>query len=99
MQAPPSLLKRLEPAYYVFITLAIVGIIYGSIVAAVQPDAKKLVAYSSVAHLGFVILGIFTFTRIGLMGAQYPRSSSTVTCARKLSHTWFVVIPWLTTSA
>ncbi|HLV78840.1 MAG TPA: NADH-quinone oxidoreductase subunit M [Chthonomonadaceae bacterium] len=52
-----------------FILLAIVGIIYGSIVAAVQPDAKKLVAYSSVAHLGFVILGIFTFTRIGLMGA------------------------------
>ncbi len=53
----------------VFITLAIIGIIYGSIVAAVQPDAKKLVAYSSVAHLGFVVLGIFTFTRIGMMGA------------------------------
>jgi len=53
----------------VFITLAIIGIVYGSIVAAVQPDAKKLVAYSSVAHLGFVILGIFTFTRIGMMGA------------------------------
>ena len=52
-----------------FITLAIIGIVYGSIVAAVQPDAKKLVAYSSVAHLGFVILGIFTFTRIGMMGA------------------------------
>lgn len=53
----------------VFIVLAIVGIIYGSIVAAVQPDAKKLVAYSSVAHLGFVILGIFTFTPVGMMGA------------------------------
>lgn len=52
-----------------FITLAIIGIVYGSIVAAVQPDAKKLVAYSSVAHLGFVILGIFTFTRVGVMGA------------------------------
>lgn len=52
-----------------FIILAIIGIIYGSIVAAVQPDAKKLVAYSSVAHLGFVILGIFTFTRVGMMGA------------------------------
>jgi NADH-quinone oxidoreductase subunit M len=52
-----------------FITLAIVGIIYGSLVAAVQPDAKKLVAYSSVAHLGFVMLGIFTFTPIGMMGA------------------------------
>ncbi|HEV2473709.1 MAG TPA: NADH-quinone oxidoreductase subunit M, partial [Chthonomonadales bacterium] len=53
----------------VFITLAIIGIVYGSMVAAVQPDAKKLVAYSSVAHLGFVVLGIFTFTRIGMMGA------------------------------
>ena len=53
----------------IFITLAIIGIIYGSVVAAVQPDAKKLVAYSSVAHLGFVVLGIFTFTRIGMMGA------------------------------
>ncbi|HZO90264.1 MAG TPA: NADH-quinone oxidoreductase subunit M [Chthonomonadaceae bacterium] len=52
-----------------FIVLAIIGIIYGSIVAAVQPDAKKLVAYSSVAHLGFVILGIFTFTPVGMMGA------------------------------
>jgi len=56
-------------ASFVFITLAIIGIIYGSIVAAVQPDAKKLVAYSSVAHLGFVILGIFTFTKVGMMGA------------------------------
>ncbi len=53
----------------VFITLAIIGIVYASIVAIVQPDAKKLVAYSSVAHLGFVILGIFTFTRVGMMGA------------------------------
>jgi NADH-quinone oxidoreductase subunit M len=52
-----------------FIILAIVGIVYGSMVSAVQPDAKKLVAYSSVAHLGFVVLGIFTFTRIGMMGA------------------------------
>ncbi|HLJ55281.1 MAG TPA: NADH-quinone oxidoreductase subunit M [Chthonomonadaceae bacterium] len=52
-----------------FIVLAIIGIIYGSVVAAVQPDAKKLVAYSSVAHLGFVILGIFTFTKVGMMGA------------------------------
>ncbi len=52
-----------------FIVLSIIGIVYASIVAAVQPDAKKLVAYSSVAHLGFVVLGIFTFTRVGTMGA------------------------------
>ncbi|HME99868.1 MAG TPA: NADH-quinone oxidoreductase subunit M, partial [Terriglobia bacterium] len=42
--------------------LAIVGIIYGALVAMVQPDMKKLVAYSSVSHLGFVVLGIFSFT-------------------------------------
>ncbi|HLK58823.1 MAG TPA: NADH-quinone oxidoreductase subunit M [Chthonomonadaceae bacterium] len=54
---------------WLFILLSLIGIVYGSIVAAVQPDAKKLVAYSSVAHLGFVVLGIFTFTRIGTMGA------------------------------
>jgi NADH-quinone oxidoreductase subunit M len=51
--------------------LAIVGIIYGALVAMVQPDMKKLVAYSSVAHLGFVVLGIFTFTMSGIEGAIY----------------------------
>ncbi|MCW3055295.1 MAG: dehydrogenase subunit, partial [Chthonomonadales bacterium] len=53
----------------VFILLAVFSIIYGSMVAAVQTDIKRLLAYSSLAHLGFVILGIFTFTRIGTMGA------------------------------
>lgn len=48
--------------------LAIIGIIYGAWVAMVQPDIKKLVAYSSVSHLGFVMLGIFTFTHQGLQG-------------------------------
>jgi NADH-quinone oxidoreductase subunit M len=51
--------------------LAIVGIIYGSLVAMVQPDLKKLVAYSSVAHLGFVVLGIFAFNISGIEGAIY----------------------------
>lgn len=48
--------------------LAIIGIIYGAWVAMVQPDIKKLVAYSSVSHLGFVMLGIFTLTPQGLQG-------------------------------
>ena len=43
--------------------LAVIGIIYGALVAMVQTDMKKLVAYSSVAHLGFVVLGIFAMTR------------------------------------
>ncbi|MCU0246251.1 MAG: NADH-quinone oxidoreductase subunit M [Bryobacter sp.] len=51
--------------------LAIIGIIYGALVAMVQPNMKKLVAYSSVSHLGFVILGIFSFTPQGLDGAVY----------------------------
>jgi NADH-quinone oxidoreductase subunit M len=52
-----------------FILLSIIGIIYGALVAAVQPDMKKLVAYSSVSHLGFVMLGIFSFTSLGITGA------------------------------
>jgi NADH-quinone oxidoreductase subunit M len=51
--------------------LAIVGIIYGALVAMVQPDLKKLVAYSSVSHLGFIVLGIFSFTPQGVEGAVY----------------------------
>jgi len=53
------------------ITLAIIGIIYGALVAMVQPNLKKLVAYSSVSHLGFVVLGIFSFTTAGVDGAVY----------------------------
>jgi len=52
-------------------TLAVIGIIYGALVAMVQPDMKKLVAYSSVSHLGFVVLGIFSFTEQGMQGALY----------------------------
>ncbi len=51
--------------------LAIIGIIYGALVAMVQPNLKKLVAYSSVSHLGFVVLGIFSFSPIGMQGAIY----------------------------
>jgi NADH-quinone oxidoreductase subunit M len=49
--------------------VAIIGIIYGALVAAVQKDVKKLVAYSSVSHLGFVMLGMFALNRIGLEGS------------------------------
>ncbi len=51
--------------------LAIIGIIYGALVAMVQPNLKKLVAYSSVSHLGFVVLGIFSFNTIAMQGAIY----------------------------
>jgi NADH-quinone oxidoreductase subunit M len=49
--------------------LAIIGIIYGALVAMVQPDVKKLVAYSSVSHLGFVVLGIFSRQTAGIEGS------------------------------
>jgi len=51
--------------------LAVVGIIYGALVAMVQPDMKKLVAYSSVSHMGFVVLGIFSFTTQGMEGSIF----------------------------
>jgi NADH-quinone oxidoreductase subunit M len=53
-----------------FMVLGIIGIIYAAWVAAVQPDAKKLIAYTSVAHMGFVVLGIFALTLQGIQGAM-----------------------------
>ena len=52
----------------VMMVLGVVGIIYAAWVAAVQPDAKKLVAYTSVAHMGFVVIGIFALTVNGIQG-------------------------------
>ena len=51
------------------VTLAVIGIIYGALVAMVQPDLKKLVAYSSVSHLGFVVLGLFSQNEAGIQGS------------------------------
>jgi len=51
------------------VTLALIGIVYGGLVAMVQPDFKKLIAYSSVAHLGFVMLGIWALTLQSVQGA------------------------------
>src|SRR5215831_4473804 len=61
----PDAALRLTP---VIVALALAGIIYGAWVSTVQPDMKKLIAYSSVAHLGFVMLGLFTLTPQGLVG-------------------------------
>jgi NADH-quinone oxidoreductase subunit M len=55
----------------IFIALAVVGIIYGAVVAMMQADIKKLVAYSSVSHLGFVMLGLFVLNVHGLQGSIY----------------------------
>jgi NADH-quinone oxidoreductase subunit M len=57
------------PVRMVILALAVIGIVYGALVSLVQPDFKKLVAYSSVSHLGFVMLGIFALTVQSVQGA------------------------------
>src|SRR6202041_567284 len=64
----PEAAHRLAPFIAV---LAIIGIIYGALVAMVQTDLKRLVAYSSISHLGFVVLGIFAFNPTAVQGAVY----------------------------
>src|ERR1043166_242062 len=64
----PAASRQFAP---LMITLAVIGIIYGALVAMVQPDVKRLVAYSSVSHMGFVVLGLFSFTEQGMQGALY----------------------------
>jgi NADH-quinone oxidoreductase subunit M len=54
-----------------FVALAVIGIVYGAAVAMMQADIKKLVAYSSVSHLGFVMLGLFAFNLQGMQGGIY----------------------------
>jgi NADH-quinone oxidoreductase subunit M len=64
----PDAAKAFAP---IMIGLAVIAILYGALVAMVQPDLKKLVAYSSVSHMGFVMLGIFVFNMQGIQGAVY----------------------------
>jgi len=64
----PEAARRLAPEIAV---LAIIGIVYGALVATVQHDLKRLVAYTSISHLGFVVLGIFAFNTISIEGAIY----------------------------
>ncbi|MEI7999770.1 MAG: NADH-quinone oxidoreductase subunit M [Actinomycetes bacterium] len=63
----------------IILVLAVIGIIYGAVVAAMQTDLKRVIAYSSVAHMGFVILGIFSLTIIGLDGAVFTMVSHPLT--------------------
>jgi NADH-quinone oxidoreductase subunit M len=63
----------------IVIGLSLVAILYGALVAMVQPDMKKLVAYSSVSHMGFVMLGTFVFNEQGLAGAVFQMVSHGIT--------------------
>jgi NADH-quinone oxidoreductase subunit M len=63
----------------VLLVVAVIGITYGAIVAAMQPNLKRIVAYSSVAHLGFVVLGTFALTRQGIQGGLFTMLSHGLT--------------------
>jgi NADH-quinone oxidoreductase subunit M len=64
----------------ILLSLAAIGILYGAVVAIIQTDMRRMIAYSSVSHMGFVLLGIFSFTHAGIMGAgiqQFAHGIST----------------------
>lgn len=65
----PILPQGVADAAPVILWLSVIGIIYGALVALAQDDIKRLIAYSSVSHLGFVMLGLFSLNRMGLEGA------------------------------
>ena len=56
---------------WIFLLVGTIGIVYGALVAMVQPDIKKLVAYSSVSHMGYVLIGLFALNEFGVGGALY----------------------------
>jgi NADH-quinone oxidoreductase subunit M len=63
----------------ILLVVAVIGITYGAIVAAMQPNLKRIIAYSSVAHLGFVVLGVFAFTQQGIAGGLFTMLSHGLT--------------------
>ncbi|HEY8369570.1 MAG TPA: NADH-quinone oxidoreductase subunit M [Thermodesulfobacteriota bacterium] len=67
--AMPLFPEAVEAFWWPVMVLSVVGIVYGAWVATIQPDVKKLVAYSSVSHLGFVMMGLFSLTPMGVQGA------------------------------
>ena len=69
--ALPLFPRAVATAAPLVVALAVAGIVYGALVATVQPDLKKLVAYSSVSHLGFVMLGLFALDRTAVAGSVY----------------------------
>jgi NADH-quinone oxidoreductase subunit M len=76
LQLFPKAAVELAP---LLLVLGTIGIIYGAIVAAMQPDLKRVVAYSSIAHLGFVVLGVFALTTQGIEGGLFTMISHGLT--------------------
>jgi NADH-quinone oxidoreductase subunit M len=69
--AIPIFPEAAEHWAWIFLLIGVVGIVYGALVAMVQPDMKKLVAYSSVSHMGYVMIGMFALNQQGVAGALY----------------------------
>ena len=67
----PMFPEAVENLGWIFFILGVIGIIYGACVAMVQPDIKKLVAYSSISHMGYIIIGLFTLNIYGITGGIY----------------------------
>lgn len=67
----PLFPEAAEHYAWIFLFLGVIGIIYGALVAMVQPDIKKLVAYSSVSHMGYVMIGLFALNTYGVTGSLF----------------------------
>lgn len=67
----PLFPEATEHYSWIFMAVGVIGIVYGALVAMVQPDVKKLVAYSSVSHMGYIIIGLFAMNAYGVNGALY----------------------------
>ena len=67
----PLFPQAAEHYAWLFITVGVIGIVYGALVAMIQPDVKKLVAYSSVSHMGYILIGMFAMNSYGVNGALY----------------------------
>ncbi len=72
------------------VTLGVIGILYGAVMAAMQKDLKRVVAYSSVAHLGFIALGVFAITKISITGAVVQMVNHGVIIAALFLLVWFI---------
>lgn len=67
----PLFPEATEHYSWIFMAVGVIGIVYGALVAMVQPDVKKLVAYSSVSHMGYIIIGLFAMNAYGVNGGLY----------------------------
>ena len=63
----------------IIVILSVIGVIYAALVAAMQTDLKRLIAYSSISHIGVIMLAIFSLTTIGISGASIQMVSHTIT--------------------